>query len=107
MATATQSLYELPSPLAWFREFLKEELAPYPGRAALVARMTLAATIVMIICMTFRIPYAFQGAIFALLISRESSRATLQSAGTIFLFTAIGAAYVLTSVGFVISVPIL
>jgi multidrug resistance protein MdtO len=107
MATVAQSLYQAPRPLAWFREFLKEELAPHPGRAALVARMTLAATVVMIICMTFRIPYAFQGAIFALLISRDSPRATLQSAGTIFLFTTIGAAYVIASVWFVISVPIL
>ena len=28
----------------------------------MVARMTIAATLVMIICMTFRIPFAFQGA---------------------------------------------
>ena len=46
--------------------------------------MTLAATLVMIVCMTFRIPFAFQGAIYALMISRESPRATLQSAATIF-----------------------
>jgi multidrug resistance protein MdtO len=107
MATAAQSLYELPSPLTWFREFLKEELAPYPGRAALVGRMTLAATIVMIICMTFRIPYAFQGVVFALLISRESPRTTLQSAGTIFLSTGLGAAYMLTGARFFVSVPVL
>ena len=40
MATIVQTLPRSSSPLTWLREFLKEELAPYPGRAALVARMT-------------------------------------------------------------------
>jgi multidrug resistance protein MdtO len=107
MATIAHSLPGSSQPLAWFGEFLKGELAPYPGRAALVARMTVAATLVMIICMTFRIPYGFQGAIYALLITRESPRATLQSAGTILLVTGIGAAYLLISAGFVINISIL
>jgi multidrug resistance protein MdtO len=67
----------------------------------------LAATLVMIICETFRIPYAFEGAIFTFIILRESPRATLQSAAAILLAVGIGAAYVLISAGFVISVPIL
>ena len=46
-------------------EFLKEELTPYPGRAALVARMVMAATLVMIITMTFRLPYGAYCAIYA------------------------------------------
>src|SRR5258708_5429976 len=69
--------------------------------------MTVAATLVMIICMTFRIPYGFQGAIYALLITRESPRATLRSAVTILLVTGIGAAYLLISAGFVINISIL
>jgi multidrug resistance protein MdtO len=107
MATVAQSLHESPGAVAWFLEFLKEELAPYPGRAGIVARMVLAATLAMIICMTFRIPYGFQAAIFALLISRENLRATLQSAGTLLLYTGLGTAYVLVSARFVINVPIL
>ena len=107
MATVAQSLHEPPGAVAWFLEFLKEELAPYPGRAGIVARMVLAATLAMIICMTFRIPYGFQAAIFALLISRENLRATLQSAGTLLLYTGLGTAYVLVSARFVINVPIL
>src|SRR3984893_9836943 len=90
-----------PSPFAWLWKFLKEELAPYPGRAGTVVRMVIAATLVMFICMTFRLPYAFQGAIYVLLFSRETPRATLQSAGTIFLVTGISAAYVLISAWFV------
>jgi multidrug resistance protein MdtO len=107
MATAAQSLYESPHALTWFLEFLKEELAPYPGRAGTIARMVLAATLVMIICVTFRIPYAFEGAIYTFIVLRESPRATLQSAGAALLSVGIGAAYVLISAGFVISVPIL
>jgi multidrug resistance protein MdtO len=107
MAALAQSIPGPSQPWAWLREFLKEELAPYPGRAGTVARMVMAATLVMIICMTFRIPYGFQGAIYALLISRENPRATLESAGTIFLVTGIGAAYLLISAWLVISVPIL
>ena len=107
MATVAQPLPLRSSPLTWLRDFLKEELAPYPGRMALVARMTLAATLIMIIGMTFQIPFAFQGALYALLISRESSRATLQSATTILLFTGIGTAYLLALVGFVINCPLI
>ena len=92
-------------PSTWLWEFLKHELALYPGRVMTIARMVLATTLVMIICNTFRVPYAFVGSIYALLISRESPRATLSSAGTVFLFAAAGVAYILVSVQFVASVP--
>src|SRR5580700_9265743 len=107
MATLAQSTPTSPRSLAWFREFLRQELAPYSGRFETVARMVIAATLVMIVSVTFRIPYAFEGAIYTFIISRESPRATLQSSGTTFLFIGMGAAYILLSVGLVISVPIL
>jgi len=107
MATVEQNLHESTRALAWFLEFLKRELAPYPGRTGIVVRMLVAATLVMIICETFRIPYAFEGVIYTLIISRKSPQATLQSAGTTLLFVGIGGAYVLISAGFVITVPIL
>jgi multidrug resistance protein MdtO len=69
--------------------------------------MTITATLVMIVCMTFHVPYAFQGAIYVLMISRQTSRATVESAATILLFTAIGAAYLLVSMWFVIDLPVL
>jgi len=105
MATVAQSLPRPGGPLAWVWEFLKAELAPYPGRAATVGRMTLAATLIMIVGMTFRIPYAWQGAVYALMVSRENTRATLRSVTTIFLVTAIGAIYLLASMWLVISLP--
>jgi multidrug resistance protein MdtO len=107
MATPAQSVLALPKPAVWFQEFLKEELSPYPGRAGTVARMVIAATLVMVICMTFRVSYAYQGAVYALIISRENLRVTLQSAGTALLVTGIAAAYLLISAWFVISVPAL
>jgi multidrug resistance protein MdtO len=67
--------------------------------------MVLAATLVMIICMTFRIPYAFQAAIYVLLISRESIRDTLQTGAIVLLVTAIGTVYLLVSAWFVINLP--
>ena len=57
--------------------------------------MVLAATLVMLICNTFRIPYAFLGAIRALLIPRESIRSTLTSAGTILFPIAAAVIYIL------------
>ena len=105
MKPLAHGVYDTSPPLTWFREFLKEELAPYPGRTATVMRMTIAATLVMIVCMIFRIPFGFIGATYALLITRESRRATLQSAGTMLFVTGIGAAYILISAWFVISVP--
>jgi multidrug resistance protein MdtO len=107
MSTAAQSISTAPSSLSWLGEFLKDELSPYPGRTALVTRMVIAATLVMMICMVFRIPYAFQGAIYALIVSRESSQATFKSAASILSLTGIGAAYLLASAWFVISIPTL
>jgi multidrug resistance protein MdtO len=105
MASIAQSLPALRGRSTWFWEWLRDELTPYPGRATLVARMVIASTLVMIICMTFRIPYAWQGAIYALLVSRESPRATLKSAATILLVTGIGAAYIILSIQLVINIP--
>ena len=64
---------------AWFWQFLKTELAPYPGRTWVVGRITIAATITMVLVMTFRIPYGFLGAIYTLFLSRENPTATLRA----------------------------
>src|SRR5262249_25002681 len=107
MGAIAQSLPGASAGPSWLWQWLRDELTPYPGRARLVARMVLAATLVMIICMTFRIPYAFQAAVYVLLISRESIRDTLQSGMIILLVTAIGPVYLLVSAWFVINLPLL
>jgi multidrug resistance protein MdtO len=65
--------------LDWIWDFLKNELSPYPGRAWVVARVTIASTLVMILVMTFQIPAGFLGAIFTLFLSRENPTATFTS----------------------------
>src|SRR5258708_4764577 len=107
MATASLPILRWNSLVAWLPDFLREELSPYPGRVALVVRMVVAATLVCAVGMTFRIAYTFQGAIYALMISRESRQARLKSEGTILLVTGIGAAYLLILVSFVINSPLL
>src|SRR5581483_2113289 len=71
------------SPPAWLWEFLKEELAPYPGRGAIVARMVIASTLMMIVTMVFRLPYGAYSAFYVFQLSRRSERAAIQSAQTI------------------------
>src|SRR6476659_4730784 len=107
MATSAQNLSASWDPLVSFREFLNEELAPYPGRIALVARMVICATLVMIITMTFRIPYGMHGAVFTLIISRESPRATLKHVRTTVITFAFSAIYIFIGALFSLDVPML
>jgi multidrug resistance protein MdtO len=105
MATAAQSLRYSTASLSWIRDLLKEELAPYPGRVGMVARMVFSATLVMIICMVFRIPFGFQAALLALLVSRESPRATVWGSAKTSIAMGISAVYVLFTVRLVINFP--
>ena len=63
----------------WLPEFLRHELAPYPGRWSLVARMVIAATLSMLVIVTFRIPYGAIGVNCAFILSRENLAATAKS----------------------------
>lgn len=95
MATVIQSFSERPQPLAWLKDFLREELAPYPGRIALAARMVIAATVVMIIVMTFKLPFGAYGAIYAFNISRDSTEATMTAAKTAIIAFVLSGSYIL------------
>jgi multidrug resistance protein MdtO len=106
---ATQSSV-LPSPIDqgadWFWNFLKQELIPYPGRLWIVGRITISATIVMILVMTFRIPNGYLGAFFTLLLSRENPTATLLAGvRTVLIFLA-GTLYTAISVRMLIGDPL-
>ena len=85
MASIAEPIPSLNSRVPWFWEFLKEELAPYRGRAALVARIVVASTLFMIITMIFRLPYGAYGAVFAITLSRESLEATASAARRLLL----------------------
>jgi len=73
-----------------FQEFIRWEVAPYPGRLNTVIRMTIAATVVMIIVVTFRIPNAFLAALYAILLARENLAATWR-AGRLLVLAFVGA----------------
>jgi len=70
--------------------YLKQELKPYPGRNWLIVRMTLAAVLMTVWVMVFRIPNAALGVYYTLLISRETTEETFET--SIGLIGAIGAA---------------
>ena len=95
MASVAQTLPRSSSRFAWFGAFLRDELAPYRGRTALVARMVTASTLVVILGMTFRIPSMAFAALYTLFISRESLQATVQSARILVEAVTVAAAYVL------------
>jgi multidrug resistance protein MdtO len=80
---------------AW--SFFKSELAPYKGRGWVVARMTIAASIMMLCILTFRLPGAALGAYYTLVISRDSTHATLDSTVTILVAITFGLMDVLLS----------
>src|ERR1700683_4120450 len=94
VASIAQSLDGAAGSFTWLREFLRQELAPYRGRASLVTRMVTASTLTMIIGVTFQIPYTAFAAIFALVLSRESLSGTAKAAGAFAVGSALGGVYV-------------
>ena len=107
MDMAAASTTSRPGPLVWLRIFLRDELSPYPGRGALVARMVVAASIVMLVNMTFKIPYGAYATLYALTTSRENPDSTLKAIKTSVLWFAIAAAYVLIGAILFSSDPVL
>ena len=74
----------------WFREYIRWEVAPYPGRVNAVIRMTITATLVMFIVVTFRLPNAFLAGLYAILLARENLAATWRN-GQILVLAFVGA----------------
>src|SRR5260370_37876905 len=107
MATIARSLPDSNGLFAWLWGFLRDEMAPYRGRTALVARMVTAATVVMIISMTFRVPYGAYGAIYALVLSRESLESTASAVRTMAIGYVLAGAYVLVGAMLVLDDPML
>ena len=76
------SPYPIPrhtNPLDRLAGFLMDELAPYPGRGATVARIVTACTLTAVLVMMFKLPNGFLGVFYALAISRADSHATVRS----------------------------
>ncbi len=91
---------------AWFWEFIKTELAPYPGRAWVVGRITMAATITMVLVMTFRVPYGFLGAIYTLFLSRENPTVTFRAGVKTVVVYAIATLYSIVGIMTMVDDPL-
>lgn len=107
MAAIAQSFAASNRPSTWIREWLIDELAPYSGRGALVARMVISATLVMILGMTWRVPFAAYGAIFSLVLTRESLHVTANEVRGMALGFLGAGAYVLLGAMLVLGDPTL
>jgi multidrug resistance protein MdtO len=104
---ATSSIHfpHAPRFTAWFPDFLRKELAPYPGRGALVARTVISATLTMILIVTFRIPGGVVGALSAFILSREDLLSTTKSAIYIIMTFIIGGLFIPVGARFFASTP--
>jgi multidrug resistance protein MdtO len=92
--------------IQWFVSFLREELKPYPGRALLALRYTVAATITMLLIVTFRIPGATVGGFFSLLLSREAPVTTLRGGISIVASFLSGTAFLLIGAFLLVGYPL-
>jgi multidrug resistance protein MdtO len=107
MASIAQGLPGTKAPAAWFWDFLRGELAPYKGRTALVTRIVMASTLMMVISMTFRLPYGAFGAVYTFTLSRESLEATASAVWNIVVGIALAGAYVILGLMFALAEPVL
>jgi multidrug resistance protein MdtO len=80
---------------AWFGEFLRDELAPYPGRMGTVSRMVIAATLTSILIMTFRIPECAYGCYYVLAVSRDNLQSTVRSGLELVVTFCLGVIFVI------------
>lgn len=106
MATSALRLPHAARFTTWFGDFLRKELAPYPGRGALVARIVIAATLTAVLIVTFRIPGGAIGAFSAFLTSREDLTSTAKSALYIIAAFVMGALFIPIGARLFASIPI-
>ena len=90
----------------WFPSFLEHELRPYPGRLLLTSRYVLAATLTMLVILTFRLPGAAVGGFYSLLLPRDSPMRTAQSALSLLVAFAASMAIVMTGTMLFIDYPL-
>ena len=91
----------------WLAGFLREELAPCPGRTAAVTRMVTACIVTMLAVMIFKIPNGFLAVFYALAISREDPRSTVRNGFAIVLGNLAGLAFALAGIILFIDYPLL
>jgi uncharacterized membrane protein YccC len=95
------------NPLERLAGFLQEELSPYPGRAASVARMVTACVITMVLALAFKLPNGFLAVFYALAVSRENLRATPRNGLALLLGNLAGLALAVAGIVFFLDHPLL
>ena len=106
MTTSADTLPRPDSSLDWLAAFLKDELAPYPGRAATVARTVIACVITMLLVMMFKLPNGFLAVFYALAISRADTRSTVRNGFHILLANIAALMVSLAGIGLFIDYPL-
>lgn len=107
MAASVQTFPNLNIRSAWLWQFLKDELAPYTGRKALVARTVIASTLVMIVSMTFRLPYGALGAIWAFVLSHENLETTAKDVRGMVIGLLLSSVYIVLGLAVALADPVL
>lgn len=79
MSTSADPLAHGGNSLDRLAAFLHEELSPYPGRTARVARTVVACVITMLLVLMFQLPNGFLAVFYALAISRTGPRSAVQN----------------------------
>jgi len=106
MATTSIRLPHAARFTTWFPQFLRSELAFYPGRGTIIARTVISATLTAILIITFRIPGGAIGALCAFILSREDLLSTAKSALTFVAAFAIGGLFIPIGARLFASIPI-
>ncbi len=107
MATAALTFPNLNDRAAWLWAFLKDELAPYRGRKALVTRTVIASTLVMILSMTFRMPFGAFGAIWAFNFAREDLESTAKQVQGMVIGLLLAGIYIMLGLALALANPML
>lgn len=86
---------------------LVQELRPYPGRTAVVARMVAACVVTMLVVMTAKLPFGFLAAFYALAVSRESPGRAVRAGFAMIGALAAGVALTVLGLQWVAADPVL
>lgn len=105
--SANSAAESLPAKFGQLVRFFQREVAPYPGRASVVVRITSASTLAMIAIMAARIPYAALGVFYVLAISHRNFQSTLRDGLNILLANAAGVAVLLIGALLFADLPLL
>ncbi len=81
---AVADIFRLPSYEPSWLNWLRHEMAPFPGRKEMMVRMVVSVLLVMVISMALRVPQAPYSAFFVFFVTKEN-RVLTTVTGTIMI----------------------